>query len=259
AREQQYRAVNAPNVSINDTERIKAFREAAERYDLVIAQVGRWINLMDADPEKRKENIDSVTEGLALADELNAKCCINIAGSYNTEFWDGPHPKNVTNEFFDIAVENARKIIDAVKPKRAVFTYEMMGHIIPDTPANCLRLIHAIDRKGYGVNLDICNMINSPDTFWNNTRLINETVDMLGPWIVSVHAKDLRWQRGMSLHFVECVIGEGEFDHGTLLNRLATLPQDVPVIIEHMNNKEEYLKCRDHLFQVAAEIGVSVS
>lgn len=259
ARELQYRAVNAPDVSINDTARIKAICEAVERYDLVIAQVGRWVNLLDADPVKRKANIDAVTEGLALADELNAKCCIDIVGSYNPESWDGPHPKNVSEECFEIAVETARKIIDAVKPKRAVFAYEMMGWIIPDSPESSLRLIQAIDRKGYGVNLDIYNMINSPDKFWNNTRLINETFNMLGPWIVGAHAKDLRWQQERNIRFVECPIGEGEFDHATMLNRLATLPQDVPLIIEHMRNREEYLKCRDNLFKVASEIGVSVS
>ncbi|MCL2120395.1 MAG: TIM barrel protein, partial [Planctomycetaceae bacterium] len=258
AREQRYRAVYAPNVPLNDKDRIKAFREAAEQHDLVIAEVGRWVNMMDADPEKRKANLEFVTEGLALADELNAKCCVDIAGSFDSESWFGPNPKNVSDEFFDIAVENARKIIDAVQPKRTVFAYEMVGWAIPDTAESYLRLLRAIDRKGFGVHLDVCNMINSPDKFWNNTRLINETIDLLGQWIVSAHAKDLRWQREMNIHFVECVIGEGVLDYVTLLNRLATLPNDVPLMIEHMNDHAEYLKCRDHLFQVASEANVAL-
>ena len=258
AREQRYRAVYAPNVSLNDADRIKAFREAAEQHDLVIAEVGRWVNMMDADPDKRKANINLVTEGLVLADELNAKCCVDIAGSLDTESWFGPHPNNVSDEYFDMAVENARKIIDAVNPKRAVFAYEMMGWAIPDTPENYLRLIRAIDRKGFGVHLDVCNMINSPDKFWNNARLINEAFDLLGQWIVSAHAKDLRWQLEMNIHFVECAVGDGVLDYVTWLNRLATLPHDVPLMIEHMKDHEEYLKCRDHLFKVASEAKVAL-
>jgi len=258
AREQRYRAVYAPNVSLNDTDRIKAVCTAVEQNGLMIAEVGRWSNLMDADPEKRKANLAFNTEGLALADELNAKCCVNIAGSFNPELWDGPHPKNVSDEYFDLTVENARKIIDAVNPKRAVFAYEMMGWMLPDTPDCYLRMIKAIDRKGFGVHLDVCNMINSPDKFWNNTRVINEAFDMLGPWIASAHAKDLRWQRGGNIHFVECALGDGTLDYVTWLNRLATLPQDVPLMIEHMRDHEEYLKCRDHLFQVASDAKVAL-
>jgi len=256
ASEQQYRAVYAPGVALNDTDRIKAFRNAAEKHDLVIAEVGRWCNMMDADPEKRKTNIATVTEGLALADELNARCCVNIAGSFDTESWFGPHPKNISDDFFDLAVENAREIIDAVTPKRAVFAYETLGWAMPDSPESYLRLIRAIDRKGFGVHLDVCNMINSPDRFWNNTRLINEAFDVLGQWIVSAHAKDLRWQRDMNIHFVECALGEGVLDCAAYLKRMAALPNDAPLMIEHMKDQAEYLRCRDHLFKVAAEAGV---
>ena len=258
AREQRYRAVYAPNVSLNDADRVKAFRDAAEQNDLMIAEVGRWCNLMDADEEKRKANLAAVTEGLALADELNAKCCVDIAGSFNTESWFGPHPKNFSEEFFDLAVENARKIIDAVDPKRAVFAYEMMGWAMPDTAENYLQMIKAIDRKGFGVHLDVCNMINSPEKFWGNTQLIDNAFDLLGPYIASAHAKDLRWQTEMNIHFVECPLGEGVLDYVTLLKRLAMLPNDVPLMIEHMKDKAEYEKCLDFLYATAPKAGVAL-
>ena len=256
ARENRYRAVYAPNVPLDDQYRIRAVVEAVQKRDLVIAEVGRWVNLMDADPVKQKANLQTVTEGLALADELDARCCVDTAGSFSKESWFGPHPKNVSDEFFDLAVENARKIIDAVKPKRAKFAYEMVGWAIPDTPDSYLRLIKAIDRPGFGVHIDVCNMINSPDKFWNTTRLVNETFDKLGPMIVSAHAKDLKWFVEMNIHFVECVIGEGTIDFATYLKRMATLPNDVPLMIEHMNGAEEYERCKLHLFQVGADNGV---
>jgi len=254
--ENRYRAVYAPNVKLDDKDRIKAVVEAVEQRDLVIAEVGRWVNLMDADPTKRTANLQIVTDGLALADELDARCCVDIAGSFSTESWFGPHPKNVSDEYFDLAVENARKIIDAVKPKRAKFAYEMMGWAFPDTPDSYLRLIKAIDRPGFGVHLDVCNMINTPDKFWNTTRLIDEAFDKLGPMIVSAHAKDLKWVTEMNVHFVECVIGEGAIDFGTYLKRMATLPNDVPLMIEHMRDAEEYERCKLHLFKVGAENNV---
>jgi sugar phosphate isomerase/epimerase len=137
-----------------------------------------------------------------------------------------------------------------------MFCYEISGWAIPNSAESYLRLIRAIDRKSFGAHLDICNLINTPEKFWNNTRLINETIDQLGNWIVSAHAKDLRWQREMNIHFVECPLGEGVIDYVTLLNRLSALPNDVPLMVEHMKDHAEYLKCRDYLIKVAAEANV---
>jgi len=190
-RKLQYGAAYCPNVKTTDTDMIKAYADAFARHDVVIAEVGRWCNMMEADADKRKVNMDNVTDGLALAESIGARCCVNIAGSFNTESWFGPHPKNLTQEFFDAAVENARKVIDAVNPKRAKFAYEMMGWSYPDSAESYLKLIKAIDREGFGVHLDPCNAINSPERYYRNAELLNECFDKLGPYIVSCHAKDL--------------------------------------------------------------------
>ena len=48
-KEQGYRAAYCPNVGLDDTDRIRDFRTAFEQHDVVIAEVGRWVNLMEAD------------------------------------------------------------------------------------------------------------------------------------------------------------------------------------------------------------------
>ncbi len=258
AAREKYRAVYAPNVALGDRDRIKAVVDAVKKHDLVIAEVGRWNNMLDADPAKREANLKSVTEGLALAEELGAKCCVNIAGSDNPTNWAGPAAGNFSDEFFEQTVENARRIIDAVKPKRAKFAIEMMSWAIPDSADSYLKLARAIDREGFGFHIDICNIINSPRVFWNTTALINDTFDKLGPRIVSAHAKDLKWIEESSIHFAECVIGEGKIDFVSYLKRMAALPdKDVPLMIEHMANAEEYERCRLHLLKLGKENGVA--
>jgi len=251
-----YGAAYCPSVDLNDTDRIRAIREAFSRTDVVIAEVGRWVNLLDADPARRAANLKTVTEGLALAEAVGARCCVDIAGSYSKENWFGPHPKNLSQEFFDATVENARKIIDAVKPKRAKFTLEVMGWALPDSVESYLKLIRAIDRKGFGVHLDPCNMINSPRRFYDNTGLLNKCFDKLGPWIVSCHAKDLTWDVEMNVHFREVCLGTGSLDYTTYLKRLATLPGDVPLMIEHMQGPEEYDRSRRYLLDLGKKIGI---
>ena len=52
-----YRAAYCPGVALKDTDRIRALSEAFAKHDVVIAEVGRWCNLLDADPEKRRQNL----------------------------------------------------------------------------------------------------------------------------------------------------------------------------------------------------------
>jgi sugar phosphate isomerase/epimerase len=251
-----YRAAYCPGVGLNETEKIRDIAAAFAKHDVVLAEVGRWVNLLDADPAKRAANLKLVTDGLALAEAIGARCCVDIAGSLSPKSWFGPHPDNLTPKFFDAAVENARKIIDAVKPKRAKFCYEVMGWAYPDSPDSYLKLIKAIGRDAFGVHLDPCNAVNSPERFYHNTDLLNECFDKLGPWIVSCHAKDLVWDVEMNVHFREVTIGTGSMDYATYLKRLSTLPGDVPLMIEHMANAAEYDKSRRHVFEVGSKTGV---
>ena len=256
-RAQGYRAAYCPKVELKDADRIRAIETAFGEADVVIAEVGRWCNLLDPDPEKRKKNLATVTEGLALADAVGAKCCVDIAGSFNPEVWYGPHPDNFTQRFFDAAVENARTIIDAVKPRRAKLGYEMMGWTMPDSAERYLAMIKAVDRPAFAVHLDPCNLINSPETFYRNTDLLNECFDKLGPWIASCHAKDLAWEVEMNVHFREVCPGMGTLDYATFLRRLAAQPEPPPLMIEHLKSAEEYAAATKHIVETGRSIGLT--
>ncbi len=251
-----YRAAYCPKVDLKDSARIQAIASAYSKRDLVIAEVGRWVNLLDSDLEKRNANLKLVTDGLALAEEIGALGCVDIAGSFNPTVWYGPHPDNLSQRMFDAAVENARKIIDAVKPKRAKFSYEMMGWTLPDSADSCLKMFKAVDRPAFAVHMDPCNLVNSPSRFYRNTDLLNECFDKLGRWIVSCHAKDLTWDVEMNVHFREVRPGAGSMDYSTYLRRLATLPHKPPLMLEHLPNAEEYDKARLHLFELGKQVQI---
>ncbi len=253
-----YRAAYCPTVSLDDKERIRDIARAFEKHGVMIAEVGRWVNLLDANPQKQSQNLQKVTDGLALAETIGARCCVDIAGSFSKSAWFGPHPDDLSPRFFDAAVENARKIIDAVKPKRAKFSYEVMGWALPDCPDAYLKMIKAVDRDAFAVHLDPCNLVNSPSHFYNTTALLNECFDKLGPWIVSCHAKDVAWSNPpeMQVHLVEVLPGTGVLDYTTYLKRLAALPADVPLMLEHLKTAEEYGKARQYILETGGTAGV---
>ena len=252
-----YSAAYCPAVSINDKERIRAIRDAFQAENVVVAEVGAWKNMLDPNPETRKANLDYVTERLALADAVSARCCVDIAGSFHPTVWYGPHRKNLSPEFFDATVENCRRLIDAVKPTRTAFTIEMMGWNLPDGPDNYLKLIRAVDRKAFGVHMDVCNGVNSPHRFYNNAAFIRECFSKLGRWIASCHAKDLQWIPEMNVHFVEVIPGRGEIDYMAYLTELSKLGTDAPLMLEHQKTAEEYDEGKRYILKKGAEAGIS--
>ena len=252
-----YRAAYAPDVDLTDKERIRAIVKEFAARDVAIAEVGAWVNMLDPDPEKRRKNLEYVTGRLALAEELGARCCVDIAGSYNPDVWYGPDPENFSRRFFDSTVENVRKVIDAVKPRRTTFTVEMMGWCQPSSPDEYVELIKVVDRKAFAVHLDVCNVINSPERMYNNAAVIRECFRKLGRWIVSCHAKDVAWEVELQVHFKEVIPGRGRVDYKTYLTELSRLPLDAPLMLEHLKTAEEYAEGRGHIQSVARELGLS--
>jgi sugar phosphate isomerase/epimerase len=252
-----YRAAYCPAVPLDDGARLRATAEAFARHDVVIAEVGRWVNLLDADAATRRKNLQTVIEGLALAEAVGARCCVDIAGSFSTTSWFGPHPDNLSQRFFDAAVENARTILDAVKPKRARFCYEMMAWSLPDSPDACLRLVEAVDRAAFAVHLDPCNLVNSPARYYRSSELVRECYRKLGPLIASVHAKDLTWELEMAVRFREVPIGKGSIDYGVLLSEHASNAPDAPLMLEHLANEAEYDCARDAIRAAGRSAGIS--
>jgi sugar phosphate isomerase/epimerase len=252
-----YSAAYCPDSKVEDTARNQEIVRAFAAENVVIAEVGAWKNMMDPDADLRRANRQYVAQRMALAEAVGARCCVDIAGSYNSASWYGPHPKNLSQEFFDATVENCRNAIDVVKPKRTKFTIEMMGWSVPDGPDNYLKLIKAVDRPAFGVHMDVCNGINSPTRFYRNAEFIGECFRTLGPWIASCHAKDLEWKVELNVHFVEVIPGRGSVDYAAYLRELSKLPVDAPLMLEHLKTAEEYDEGRKYIQKVAAENGVT--
>lgn len=250
-----YSAAQCPAVSLEQPERIKAIREAFERYDLCLAEVGVWNNMLDPDPSKRRANLEANIYKLALAEEIGALCCVNIAGSFNPSCWDGPHPHNLSEEAFEMTVENVRQIIDAVKPRRSFYTLETMPWVIPDSPDSYLRLIEAVDRPMFGVHLDPVNMINCPSRYYDNARFLSECFAKLGKWIVSCHAKDTLLAEQLTVQLLEVRPGLGALDYRTFLTELNSLPRNIPLIIEHLP-QEEYPLAQQYVLEQAHSCGL---
>jgi sugar phosphate isomerase/epimerase len=251
-----YSAAICPAVTLEQPERIRSIQQAFDRHDILLAEMGVWNNMLHPDSVERKTNIQANIETLATADEVGVRCCVNIAGSFNPDQWDGPHPKNLSEEAFELTVENVCNILDTAKPKRTVYSLETMPWVIPDSIQSYQRLIKAINHPMFGVHLDPVNIINSPSRFYNNAAFLQECFAAFGEKIISVHAKDIRMEPTLTVHLQEVQPGMGDLDYGVFLREMSKLPEDTPFILEHLP-QEAYTPAQAYVLDVAKKIGVS--
>jgi sugar phosphate isomerase/epimerase len=256
-RQKGYRAAYCPVKENADGETIRAYEQAAQEADIVIAEVGAWSNPISPDDDERHRAITLCQQRLALADEIGARCCVNIAGARG-ERWDGPHPDNLSQDTFDLIVETTRTIIDAVGPTRTYFTLEAMPWIYPDSPDSYVRLIKAIDRERFAVHLDPVNIVSSPQRYFDTAGLLRECFEKLGRYIKSCHAKDIILSDRLTVHLDETRPGLGGLDYVTFLRELDKLAVDTPLMLEHLSSEKEYDLAAEHVRTVASRIGVDL-
>ena len=255
-----FTAAYAPKVSLNDTQQIRRIRSAFEAEGVMLAEVGYWENLVDTDPAEKAANQKAMLEALALAEELGARCAVDIFGSYCHGNGNSKHEaKNFAKSAFDEAVEIARFFIDTVKPKTAFFAYEIFPFCFIDSPEMIDKLVRAVDRKQFGVHLDLVNLINCPRAYWANGDIMRECVRLFGDRIVSAHAKDIRMKEpAISVILEEVPAGQGMLDIACNIRELHALPQAIPFMMEHLNSEAEYDAAAAHFRGVARAEGIQI-
>ncbi len=255
-----FSAAYAPKVDYRDTERVQAYRRAFEDAGVMIAEVGYWENLVDTDPDTRTEHRQKMGAFLALADALGARCAVDIFGSYCHGGGPDRHlARNFSRDAFAEAVAMARNFIDEIAPRTAYFTYEIFPFNVVDSPAGIARLIETVDREQFGVHLDLVNLINCPRAYFTSGDIMRECVRLFGDRIVAAHAKDVRLKEpAISVILEEVIPGEGGLDIATFIRELHALPQEIPFMMEHLANEEEYDRAAAHIRAVAADLGVDI-
>jgi len=95
-----------------------------------------------------------------------------------------------------------------------------------ETPTTLLRAIKDVDKPNLGVGLDTANLI-----LYGKANPV-DAVDIIGPYVRSVHAKDGRWPTDPSKLGEEVVIGKGLVDFSKVFAKLHKLGYTGAITIE---------------------------
>lgn len=251
-----YRAVLAPIDYLASKEERQAYLQCLKEHNLVIGEVGVWKNVIALDDKERKVAVEYCKNQLALADDLGANCCVNITGSRGI-IWDGFYADNYSKATYALVVDSIRDILDSVKPTRTFYTIETMPWMIPDSPDEYLQLIHDVDRKAFGVHLDFVNMINCPKRYLFCDEFIEECFIKLGPYIKSIHGKDVWMENSYTTVIHETMPGKGKINYQKVARLCESLGPDTTLFVEHLPDFETYKQAAAYVREQAAFAGIN--
>ncbi|NSW52648.1 MAG: sugar phosphate isomerase/epimerase [Anaerolineae bacterium] len=242
---------------IEEPSKRKDYKQIFRESDIVLAEFGAYcINILDTDKKLRQKNIDEICRRLAYADEMGVRCCVIHGGSIETGDWGNANPLNMSEKSFAETVTIVQGILDKIKPVTTKLVMETESYLLPDSPEIYVQLIKAIDRTGFAVHLDPVNIIASPRRFYFNAEFIERCFALLGPWIVSCHAKDLNMpSKHATVQIDETFIGDGILDYNTYLKEIDKLDPSPTLMIEHLN-ESQLIRGLKFIFKKAEEVGI---
>lgn len=246
-KEHGFRAASFPADYTAPVSLIDQYVAAAKTFDIRIAEVGVWTSPWNTDPDVARKAQERCLEQLRLAEYVHARCCVNVSGAAGPD-WAYCYRENYDPALYDKNVEFIQYLLDTVDPKHTCFTLETMQWMVPWSVDQYLQMIHDIDRPGFKVHLDPFNLINDAYIYTHQKEMLDEAFEKLGPYMVGFHIKDVQLDPGLTVAIREVPIGTGSFDHKYYLQKIDALGDpDMPALIEHRPNPEDYLKALAYL------------
>ena len=246
-KEHGFRAASFPVDYTAPVSLIDQYVTAAKEQDILIAEVGIWTSPWNTDPEKALKGRERCLGQLRLAEYVEARCCVNVSGAAGPD-WAFCYAENFDPRLYDKNVEFIQYLLDTVRPQHTSYSLETMQWMVPATVDQYVQLIHDIDRPAFKVHLDPFNLISDPYTYTHQKEVLDKAFDLLGAQMVSFHIKDVLLEPGLTVAIHEVPIGEGSFDHKYYLQKIEALGDpDMPALIEHRPDPEDYIKALAYL------------
>jgi L-ribulose-5-phosphate 3-epimerase len=131
-------------------------------------------------------------------------------------------PEDPRDSVYDEAVVAIRELAEHCAGNGQSFLMET-GQ---ETPITMLRAIKDVDRPNLGVGLDTANLI-----LYGKANPV-DAVDIIGPYVRSVHAKDGKWPTNPDKLGEEVIIGKGLVNFKQVFTKLQRLGYTGPITIE---------------------------
>lgn len=233
-----------------------AYGDRARQHGIVVGEAHHRPNLMHRDPGMRAARVEILRRGLLKADVMGCRSVTILVGTVGPEdHLAAPHPYMFTAEARAEFREVLLRAMDGLDLRHTKLLIEPWTNTFFYQPAAIREFLDSVGHPSVGLHLDQMNMVDQAH-YYSTTDLINETFDLLEPYIGGVHFKDVRWDwHHMLLKFDEVLIGDGILDYHTYLSRAAKLDPEITCYCEHLESEGDYAVNFARLHRMVRELG----
>lgn len=233
---------------------IRAIKDAAAANDVVFYGLHCAGNIIAPDPDSDRWQ-RHIIASIEAAENMGCELILTHAGSmYANRNW--AHPRNWSREAWDRSVNALKRICRDTAGSNVKIAIEAVNTESVNNPWAHARLREDVGDPRITVGLDITNMV-FPSVAFRMTEFLNTTFDLLEDQIAYVHGKDFVWNEmlpGMNW----AMQGTGNMDYETFLVRLSRLKTNPYMLIEFLNEPEEYALAQRNVRAIAEGVGVTI-
>lgn len=219
---------------------------------------GAYPSLIAPDAEVRARAIHIGKGVVKLAAELGAHmACFRPTSMHPRNQW-WAHPDNFTPATRQHLTDSLREIATACAEYQIPMALECHVTTTLNSPENIRDIIQATGSPWIKVNMDAVNFVKDIPTAYDTTSMINHLFDVLEPYVVTAHIKDVDVLDGHVVHIGEKIPGEGVFDFDTLFRRFEALLPDGYGFIEHLKSEEQVRQANAFVRGKIADMGITI-
>ncbi len=208
----------------------------ADRDIRVVQSTGFAPNLVDPDPDVRREAHARVRRGLAAAEALGAVMVNTGVGSNHPTFAYGPHPANHSSVAIDTLVANLRALCPEAQDRGLLLSLEPHVQTTIGDPDTIAAIVGAVDHPALRVNFDPVNLLGTLPEVFDAGAAIGRMGRRMAPFLApSAHVKDIRPLPELVLHLAEVAPGEGYVGWAAYFAVCRDLGDGAALIVEHLH------------------------
>ena len=213
-------------------------RNVFAKNDVDIAVLGCYLNMANPNEEQIRQTIHRYMAHIRFASWLGCGVVGTETGAPNETYTFVP--ESHTEVGYQALIKNLRPIVKYAEQMGVVFAIEpVYRHIICD-PKRARRILDEIESPNLQIILDPVNMLDICN-YQNQTEILEEAIDLLGPDVAMVHIKDFVVEDGK---MKSVAAGMGQMNYEPLMKFMkerkpfihATLEDTVPTNNQQAKN-----------------------
>lgn len=191
-----------------------------------VAVLGCYHNLATPDEKQLADTIDTYKRHIVFASLLGAGVVGTETGACNTEY--RTEPFSFTREALDIFIRNLRPVVEFAEKMGVIVGIEPVCRHIVNNASRARQVLDAIQSPNLQIIFDPVNLLDESN-YQNYPEIFKEFVELLGPDIATIHAKDFKIVDGKLL---SCACGTGQMNYDFLLGYLKAHKPHIHVLLE---------------------------